>query len=168
MLNLGIVDRAQRVIGRAISMAFLAIAGIIAWEVCARYLFNAPTIWAHELTATLSALGFLFGGAYALERGEHIRITSLYAHLPVRLQWWADLVAHIVTLFYIGGMIYAGWIVAGRAWATIETSASAWNQPTPVVIKTALVVASALIAIQTIVNLLRLFGVAHPSERPEG
>ena len=168
MLDLSFVDQYQRLTGRTVSYVFLVVAAAIAYEVVSRYLFNAPTIWAHELTATLTALGFLFGGPYALARGEHIRITSLYMHFPRRLRWLADLVSCLVTLFYIGGMIYAAWVVAGRAWERVETSGSAWNQPTPVVIKSALVVASVLIALQTVIQLLRLVGLVRPDAGQEG
>ena len=163
MPDLIIIDRLQHVIGRVLSFAYLAVAGIIAYEVGARYLFNAPTIWAHELTATLTAVAFLFGGPYAMARGDHIRITSVYMHLPAHLRNLADIVASLVTLFYIGAIIYAAWILADRAWARMETSASAWNQPTPVVIKTALLVASVLIAVQAVLNLLRQFGLVRPA-----
>jgi TRAP-type C4-dicarboxylate transport system permease small subunit len=98
------IDRAQRAIGRAVSYAFLAVAAAIAWEVAARYLFGAPTIWAHELTAALTAIAFLFGGAYAMARGEHIRITSLYDRFPARLKRAADVFASLVALFYVGAL----------------------------------------------------------------
>ncbi|GMG84584.1 hypothetical protein LNKW23_38000 [Paralimibaculum aggregatum] len=166
MPDLSVVDRLQDLLGRVIAVVFLAVAAAIAYEVVARYLLNAPTIWAHELTATLVAVAFLFGGPYAMVRGEHIRITSLYMHFPPRLRLMADIVAALVTLFYIGAMIYAAWIVAGRAWSRMETSASAWNQPTPVVIKTALVVASALIAVQTLLQLARHLGLVRPAPAP--
>jgi TRAP-type mannitol/chloroaromatic compound transport system permease small subunit len=160
MLDLRVVDRLNRRIGEVVSYVFLASVAIMAYEVAARYLFGAPTIWAHESTITLTALGFLFGGAYTLQRREHIQITALYRLFPRRLRWLADVVAHLVMLFYVGVLIYAGWIVAGKAWASMETSASAWNQPTPVVIKTALVLGSLLLALQGLVHLLQLLGLA--------
>lgn len=160
MLDLSVVDRLNRRIGEAMSYVFLASVAIMAYEVTARYLFGAPTIWAHESTITLTALGFLFGGAYTLQRREHIQITALYRLFPRRVRWLADVVAHLVMLFYVGVLIYAGWIVAAKAWASMETSASAWNQPTPVVIKTALVVGSLLLALQGVVHLLQLLGLA--------
>lgn len=170
MLDLRFVDRLERRIGEAVSYVFLASVAIMAYEVAARYLFGAPTIWAHESTITLTAIGFLLGGAYTLQRREHIQITALYQYFPPRVRWLADVIAHLVMLFYVGVLIYAGWIVAERAWATMETSASAWNQPTPVVIKTALVVGSALLALQGLVHLLQLFGLArrdHPDDEAE-
>ncbi|MEX0759353.1 MAG: TRAP transporter small permease subunit [Tistlia sp.] len=160
MLDLRVVDRLNRRIGEVVSYVFLVSVAIMAYEVAARYLFGAPTIWAHESTITLTALGFLFGGAYTLQRREHIQITALYRLFPRRVRWVADVVAHLVMLFYVGVLIYAGWIVAAKAWASMETSASAWNQPTPVVIKTALVVGSLLLALQGLVHLLQLLGLA--------
>lgn len=168
MPDLRLIDRTQILIGRLASYGFLVTMVVISYEVVARYVFSAPTIWAHELTITLTAAGFLIGGPYALVLGKHIRITSLYMHFPPSLRRAADLVSCVITLGYISGMIYAAWIVADRAWATMETSASAWNQPTPVVTKTILVIASVLIAVQTVLQLLRIVGLARPFERPEG
>ena len=162
-MDLSGIDRAQRVIGRAVSYTFLAVAGAIAWEVAARYLFGAPTIWAHELTAALTAIAFLFGGAYAMARGEHIRITSLYDHFPERLKRAADVFASLVTLFYVGTLSWAAWHLTERAWTRMETSGSAWNQPTPVAVKTALLIASALILVQALLNLARQIGLVRPT-----
>ncbi len=164
MLDLRFVDRLEKRIGQAISYVFLLSVAVMAYEVIARYLFGAPTIWAHETTITMTALGFLFGGAYTMQQRGHIQITALYRHFPPRLRWIADLFANLVMLFYVGVLIYAGWIVAGKAWATMETSASAWNQPTPVIIKSALVVGSLLLLIQGLVHLLQLLGLAERSD----
>lgn len=119
------IDHAQRAIGRAVSYAFLAVAVAIAWKVGARYLFGAPTIWAHELISALTAIAFLFGGAYAMARGEHIRITSLYDHFPDWLKRTADIFASLVTLLYIGALTWAAWHLMGKAWTRMETSGSA-------------------------------------------
>lgn len=166
MPDLSAIDRLQRLIGRAVAFVFVVVAAVIAYEVVARYLFNAPTIWAHELTATLTAMAFLFAGPYAMVQGDHIRITSLYMHFPARLRRLADIVASLVTLLYIGALIYAAWIVAGHAWARMETSASAWNQPTPVIIKSVLLITSVLIAVQTLLQLARHLRLVRPGPAP--
>ena len=44
------------------------------YEVFARYLFGAPTIWAYEVGYTLTGAHFLLGMAFTLKYGEHIRI----------------------------------------------------------------------------------------------
>ena len=45
---------------------------IVTYEVFARYLFNAPTIWVFDLTYRLYATNFMLGAAYALHKGTHV------------------------------------------------------------------------------------------------
>lgn len=160
MLNLAFIDRLSRRTGEAVSYVFLISVVVMAWEVGARYLFGAPTIWAHETTVCLTAIGFVFGGVYTLQRREHIRITILYDISPPRLRRFFDLLCILIVLGYLAVLIYASWIVAARAWRVMETSASAWNQPIPVVLKTALVIGAILMALQALVHLLQQLGLA--------
>ena len=41
-----------------------------------RYAFNAPTIWVHDMVIMLSAVCFVFGGAVASQRRNHIQMAS--------------------------------------------------------------------------------------------
>ena len=55
---------------------------IICYDVAMRYVFNAPTIWANELsTYLLVAIAFI-GLPYALLKNGHIRVELLTDHLP--------------------------------------------------------------------------------------
>jgi TRAP-type C4-dicarboxylate transport system permease small subunit len=68
--------------------------------------FAAPTIWVHDATVMLGAICFLFGGAYALQRRDHIRITFLYDALPRPAQRACDLIGLVTGLIYLLGL---GW-----------------------------------------------------------
>jgi len=151
-----LIDRLSRFIGEKLCYVYLISVAIIGFEVVARYVFNAPTIWAHESVIALSALGFIFGGVYALVRGAHVRINVVVKLLPQRWQRVVEIVNHVIIVIYLLVFIYAGWMVAERSIGQWETSASAWNQPTPVLIKTALVVGSVAMLLQAAVFLLRL------------
>lgn len=155
-MQLEFVDTLSRRTGEALSYVFLISVGVMAYEVGARYLFGMPTIWAHETTICLTAIGFIFGGAYAMQRSSHIRITIVYELCPAGVRRVFDFISALVTIAYLALLAYAAWIVAARAWAVMETSASAWNQPTPVLLKSALVLGAALMCIQGIAELLRL------------
>lgn len=155
-MRLDFVDTLSRRTGEALSYVFLISVGVMGYEVAARYLFGTPTIWAHETTICLTAIGFLFGGAYAMQRGAHVRISIVYDLCPARVRRVFDLIAAVVTIAYLALLVYAAWIVAARSWAVMETSASAWNQPTPVLLKSALVVGAALMTVQGVAELLRL------------
>ena len=72
--------------------------GAMCYEVIARYVFGAPTIWAYELTYLLTGAGWLLGMAYTLSRGAHIRIDIVYLNLSPRAQAWIDVVCYVVLL----------------------------------------------------------------------
>ncbi|GAB5467709.1 MAG: hypothetical protein Kilf2KO_07390 [Rhodospirillales bacterium] len=156
MTKLPFIDRCSRFIGESMAYVYLASVAIIGFEVVARYFFGAPTIWAHESVIALSALGFIFGGVYALQRGAHVRIFVVVQLLPKRWQRRIEIFNQFVICAYLLVFIYACWILAERAIMQWETSASAWNQPTPVLIKTALVVGGVAILIQALAFLVRL------------
>jgi TRAP-type mannitol/chloroaromatic compound transport system permease small subunit len=149
------IDRLSKTLGEWLSYVFLASVAIISYEVVARYFFNAPTIWAHESTIALTAIGFVFGGAYTMQRRGHIAITIVYSLFPPRARRVLDVLNVLVELFYLSLLFYAGWIVAGKSWQFMETSASAWNQPTPVLLKTVLVVGAGLMILQACAHLVQ-------------
>lgn len=155
MDRLDSVDWLSKTVGECLSYVFLASVAIISYEVVARYLFNAPTIWAHESTISLTAIGFVFGGAYTMQQRGHIAITIVYWLFPPRFRRVLDVVNVLVELFYLSLLFYGGWIVAGKAWAVMETSASAWNQPTPVLLKSVLVIGTGLMILQAVAHLVQ-------------
>ena len=48
----------------------------LCWEVVARYVFNAPTPWADDMTFMLYGSFFMLGAAFALQRRGHVRTDS--------------------------------------------------------------------------------------------
>lgn len=165
MQSLSRIDRFAQRLGEALAWVFALSVAIVIFEVTARYLFRAPTIWAHESIIALSAIGFIFGGAYAFQRREHIRITALYQLCGPRLRRVFDLIAAVVAIFYLGVLLYAGGLLAIKAWESMETSGSAWNQPIPVLLKTCLVLGALLMLLQALVFFWR---VLRRHEQPTG
>lgn len=161
---LGVVDRLSLVVGNTISYVFLISIVVMMYEIIARYLFIAPTIWAHESTIALSAIGFAFGGAYTMQRHGHISITTIYAMFPSRGRAILDIIGQVVILGYLAGLIYGGIVISEKAWAVMQTSGTAWNQPTPVLLKTVLVLGAVLMVFQSMVHLYqalrRLFALS--------
>ena len=56
----------------------------VAYEVIARYAFNAPTIWSFDVTYMLYGTIFMLGAAYALHKGAHIRTDFFFERWSVR------------------------------------------------------------------------------------
>lgn len=68
------------------------------YEVFARYLFGAPTIWAYEVGYTLTGAHFLLGMAFTLKYGEHIRIDVFSGRFSPRTRAVIDLAGYAVVL----------------------------------------------------------------------
>jgi TRAP-type mannitol/chloroaromatic compound transport system permease small subunit len=101
----------------------------LTYEVLARYAFNAPTIWAYDLTYMLYGSHFMLGATYTLYTGGHIR-TDVFRHKwSVRTQGAVDAVLYLV--FFFPGMFFfclAGWDNFLHSYAIGETSdASSWR-----------------------------------------
>lgn len=79
-----LVDKINEWVGRSICVLVFPIMFSLTYEVIMRYVFNRPTIWAHELSGMFYAIYFLLGGAYALRWDAHIRIDLLYGRLSNR------------------------------------------------------------------------------------
>jgi TRAP-type mannitol/chloroaromatic compound transport system permease small subunit len=152
------LDRFAVALGNLLSWLFAFSVIITAYEVVMRYVFNSPTIWVHDLTVAVSAVCFIFGGAYATARREHIRITTLHERIPARLCFWVDVGADLaITLF----LVALAWAAGGQAWRSIllgETSGHAWDVQVPPFVKTALALGAALMALQTLLHLVLRFG----------
>ncbi len=149
------IDRLSIWIGKTFSYVYLILIAVMVYEVTARYVFDAPTIWAHEVSSALIAVGFTLGGVYTMQQRGHISISSVYELMPTRWQAVLDVFAQIVTLLFLAAFIWGGSVNALKAWEMGETSGSAWNQPTPIFLKTLVVIGAVLMCLQAGLHLLQ-------------
>ena len=152
MTTLQKVDRLSRALGDRLAWLFLISAGLTCLEVFLDWMFRSPTIWVHDTTIMMSATCFLFGGAYALERRDHIRITFLYEMMSPWLRCWCDRLTLTLTLIYLGALL---WFVAKQAWQSvmlIEMSGRAWDFPMPMVIRIAFFLGTLLLLLQALAH----------------
>lgn len=153
----GALGRAIQAIGIVFALGILASAGILVLEVILRYVFNAPTIWAHETVIFLNALAFIFGGLYAAARNSHIRVVLVYDFLKKSTRRWFDIGISFACFASSTIFAWAAWKGVERAaWTPtgefrLETSGSAWNPPTPGLLKLFLLVTLIVMAIQFLI-----------------
>ena len=142
-------------LGRQVAWVYLfAMLGTF-YEVLARYIWNAPTTWAFEVTIFLCATGYLLSGPSVTARDQHIAITSIVEIAGPRLRWWMRLLALVVGLFSITGMAYAAWFSGIHALRIWERTGTAYNAPTPALIKPMIAIAGILVVLQLLVQLVR-------------
>lgn len=142
--------------GKIFAVLIIPMVVVLTYEVFARYLFGAPTVWAYDITYMLYGSHFMLGAAYALVKGAHIRTDIFYAKWSARRQGFID--ATLYLLFFFPGMIFffiAGWDEARHAWEILEKSdASPWRPPL-YPFKTVIPVAALFLLIQGISEFLK-------------
>jgi TRAP-type mannitol/chloroaromatic compound transport system permease small subunit len=94
-----------------------------------RYIFNHPTIWAHELSAFLYAVVFLLGGSYALRWNSHISVEILYMRLKPRTRAVLDLFTWVLFYLFVGLLFWEGAQFAFKSVRRMELAGSVWDPP---------------------------------------
>ncbi|MHA7773722.1 TRAP transporter small permease subunit [Roseibium sp. M-1] len=126
-------------------------------EVVLRYVFNAPTIWAHETTIFLCGAAFLYGGLYCTARDRHIRVVLIYDAISPRVRRGLDVVISLVCMAASGFFAWASWLMVEKAAFRpdgsfrLERSGSAWDPVFPGLIKVFLLIVMTVMAVQFLI-----------------
>jgi TRAP-type mannitol/chloroaromatic compound transport system permease small subunit len=117
------IDKFTDTTGVWIAWLNLPLVAVVAWEVIARYAFNAPTIWSFDITYMLYGTIFMLGAAYALHKGAHIRTDFFYEKWSDRTRGVVDSISYLVFFFpSIIMLLVASWGEAWYAYTISETS----------------------------------------------
>jgi TRAP-type mannitol/chloroaromatic compound transport system permease small subunit len=128
----------------------------LTYEVIARYVFHAPTIWAYDVAYMLYGSHFMLGAAYTLYRGAHIRTDIFYQNWSVRTRGAVDAILYLFLFFPgIALFFWMGWQEALHAWEIREVSdASPWR-PIIYPFKAVIPIALLLLLIQGVSEFLK-------------
>jgi len=115
--------------GRVFCWLVIPLVFALTYEVIARYLFHAPTIWAYDVAYMLYGTHFMLGAAYTLYKGGHIRTDLFYQNWSPRTRGIID--ATLYLLFFFPGIALFFWMglqEALHSWDIREVSdASPWR-----------------------------------------
>ena len=135
-------------------------------------MFDAPTRWAHETTSFLCAVGFLYGGLYALAHDRHIRVVLIYEAVSEPVRRWFDVVISTVGLISVLFFAYAAWATVERSWFAagsgrfkLETSGSAFDAPYPALVKGLLLLVVVAMAVQFVIHIVNTLRAARRASR---
>ena len=151
-----VIDALSEWSGRLFAWLIIPLVGGLTYEVLARYVFNAPTIWAYDLGYMLYGSHFMLGAAYTLLKGGHIRTDIFYQNWSPRTRGIVDTLLYILCFF--PGMIFffwMGWQEAWHSWEIGERSdASPWR-PILYPLKAALPLGALLILVQGVSEFIK-------------
>lgn len=160
-----LVDKLSEYAAKTFAWLILPMVVALFYEVVARYVFNAPTIWSYDLTYMLYGALFIMASAYALSVDRHVRIDVFYRLFPRRWKGIVDATLYIVLFFPVVGVLAVkGVDYAAHSWAQGEVSvAGAWRPPL-YPLKSLFPVAMFILLLQGLVQFLRSLQLAKGGE----
>ena len=143
-------------IAKAGAWLILPMTGALVYEVISRYIFNAPTIWAYDVTYILAGSLFMLGSAFALRQGSHVRADFLLSTQNPRWQALIDLVLYLLVFFPAMALFFqTSFEFALQSWQQGETFPQSPWMPIIYPLKTVMPVTLALLFIQGIAEFLK-------------
>ena len=105
------IDKFSKWTGNIVCWITIPLIFGMVYEVFARKLFLAPTIWAYDISRFLYGALFMLGAGYALSKGVHIRADFLYRNFKIKTQGFIDFTLYI--LFYFPGLTVFFYMTTG-------------------------------------------------------
>jgi TRAP-type mannitol/chloroaromatic compound transport system permease small subunit len=147
----------------ALIVAPLIIANVI--EVFMRYVMNAPTSWALDVTTMSFGALFMLGAAYALLKGAHVRTDMLWEKFSNRKKGIIDSIAYL--LFFLPSMAILFAISIDDFLYSLsinEKSTSSIWQPVIWPLRAVIPVSAALLFLQGVSELMKSLWAARTGE----
>lgn len=156
---LNAVDAISKWSGYVTMFLVLVLALFMAIEAVARYVFNAPTLWATESTGLVFGIYIFLAGAYVLLVGGHVNMDAISSRLPLRRRAILAVLTSIFFFMFCGILLWKGIPTAIKAIVLYEHSQSAWGAPYwPA--RMAIPLGAFLILLQGLAKLIRDFHIA--------
>lgn len=149
------MDQVSEVSGRTFAWFVIPLILGVTYEVGARYLFNAPTIWAYDLSYMLYASIFLLGAGYTLRHGAHVRTDFLYNGFSERRKAQIDAASYLLFLPVLAFLIISITREAHHSWSINERSGESPLRAPLYPLKWVMVIGLALLFLQSVAEFVR-------------
>lgn len=142
--------------GQLSAALFVIIAVIITYEVVARYVFTAPTIWSEDISLLCQIWATCLGASWVLHHKALIRIDFLTNILGEKAKKMSDFVALLSIIFFSGFITFYGFGLLKESIAIGAASASMLGLPLWAT-KSAIPIGFGLLTLQAIMEMFLLF-----------
>lgn len=127
---------------------------IMIWEIVMRYFFNAPSLWAYEISLFLYGGYIVLGGAYTHLAGGHVNVDIIWGRLPPRARAMLDVFTSAFAFLFLGVLFWVSLKMTINSWQIGETTMSHWK-PIYYPLRTTLPVGCLLFLMQVLAKLIR-------------
>ena len=157
-----LADGLSELAGKISAWALFVIGFCICYEVFARYLFNAPTIWVSEVTMQLQIWAVFLTAGYVLKHREMIRIEIILKDHTSVWRKLAETFSIFMIFVFATPAIYYGFEIWMRAVKSGHTTDSFLAIPKWVT-EGAVWIGFTILAIQALAELWRIWTVGIPA-----
>jgi TRAP-type mannitol/chloroaromatic compound transport system permease small subunit len=108
------IDRLSAVLAYATMPLLGILVAVTTYEVVARYVFNAPTVWGVDISNMVKGALFLLALAYTLRCNRHVRIDVLSHRMPPRVRRVVESLFYLLVFLPVVGLLV--WAASTKAW----------------------------------------------------
>lgn len=123
------IEKMNKWVGRASCNLIFVFMFLMVYEVIARYFFESPTIWVHEVCGYIFAAYIALTGGWVLLEKGHVAVDIIYQYFPDKAKRFADVAVSIVALFMFSVLFWQGYKFAWHAFATNQHSHTLFGPP---------------------------------------
>lgn len=155
------IDTLSEFTGKVIIWLVVLLTAVIGYEIFSRYILNAPTKWAFDLSYMIGGTFFLMGEAWTLKKKQHVRIDIFYNRFSPRKRACLDIFFYLIFFFPLwAGILYFLIPYVQFSWEVGERSMQGYWQPIIYPFKTVMPIGVALLLLQGVAEFLKSTVVA--------
>jgi TRAP-type mannitol/chloroaromatic compound transport system permease small subunit len=161
------IDTWQDALGRGISWFLLLMVLVVFGDVVMRYAVRRTYVFTQELEWYLFGFVYLMAAGYTLLHDEHVRVDIVYSRLSPRTKAWFDF--WLLLIFFFPScflVMYTSWPFVVNAWRVWEGSPDPGGIPARWALKSVIILAFGLLALQGFSELVKRFYIAKGWEEP--
>lgn len=103
------IDRISMLFGYLVAVLVPLMILSLVYEVISRYFFNAPTLWAQDVSIFLFGYIGLLGGAYVMREHAHINVDLFYSRMKPRTRAICDAITGLLVMFFLVLVVVYAW-----------------------------------------------------------
>jgi len=152
--SLHVIDIINEWTGRIFAPLISVLALVVFYEVMARYLFNRPTSWAHDVSSFFLIALTMGGFGYTLLHKAHVNMDVLYVRFPTRTRAILDVISFPLFFIFCAVLVWKGFDMALTSIDKLETTTSPFRGPMYLV-KPMVPIGASLALLQGLATLVR-------------
>lgn len=150
-MKLHVIDRLIRFVGNFSGVVLAMLVLLVLYDALMRYLFHAGSIALQELEWHLFDVVILFGIAYTLHRGAHVRVDIFYERFSKKTKALIDIVSALFFILPVSLLIvYVGFDFVALSFAQFEASSDPGGLPYRFLVKSLMPSAFILLMLQAV------------------